>query len=112
MLPPNMQGDPPMNWLGRISVMTVAAALGAAVLHGQASRSTATALPDWSGVWAMQGGTVFDRATIKPPNAGVNSPDAREFPPYNAEWEAKYAANLKRVAAGTFPDPISTCGTP
>jgi hypothetical protein len=105
-----------MKWLGRISVVSVILAgtvlLGAAVLHGQAGRPAASALPDWSGVWAMQGGTVFDRGTMKPPNAGVNTPDAREFPPYNAEWEAKYVANLKRVAAGTFPDPISTCGTP
>ena len=22
-------------------------------------------LPDWSGVWAMNGGTVFDRATVE-----------------------------------------------
>jgi hypothetical protein len=60
----------------------------------------------------MQGGTVFDRGTIKPPNATVNTPGARESPPYNAEWEAKYVANLKRVNDGSFPDPISTCGTP
>jgi hypothetical protein len=103
-----------MNWLGRISVVALAALLGAAAPHAQAQagRPAAAALPDWSGVWAMQGGTVFDRGTMKPPNAGVNDPNAREFPPYNAQWEAKYVANLTRVAAGTFPDPISTCGTP
>ena len=101
-----------MNWFGRISVAAaVALVLGTTVLDGQGSRPSAS-LPDWSGVWAMQGGTVFDRATIKPPNATVNTPGAREFPPYNAEWEAKYVANLKRVADGSFPDPISTCGTP
>ena len=102
-----------MSWLGRISVVSAAVTLAAAVLHGQASRPAPTALPDWSGVWAMQGGTVFDRATVKPPNAGVNDPvTPREFPPYNAEWEAKYVANNERAKTGTFPDPISTCGTP
>lgn len=102
-----------MNRFGRISVFSLAATtLAVAALHGQGSRP-AVALPDWSGVWAMQGPTVFDTATVKPPNAGVNDPvTPREFPPYNAEWESRYVANNERAKAGKFPDPISTCGTP
>jgi hypothetical protein len=70
------------------------------------------ALPDWSGVWAMEGGTVFDRATVQPPNGRAGEPGVREFPPYNAEWEAKYLKNIEMVKQGRFPDPISVCGVP
>ena len=79
--------------------------------RGQTAKPAAP-LPDWSGVWAMQGGNVFDRATVQPPNGRAGDPGVRSFPPYTDAWEAKYRANLARVAAGTFPDPISTCGTP
>jgi hypothetical protein len=70
------------------------------------------ALPDWSGLWTLEGGTVFDRATVQPPEGRAGSPGVREYPPYNEEWEARYLANIERVNAGTFPDPISQCGTP
>jgi hypothetical protein len=88
------------------AVLVWAAAAGAA--HGQA----AGALPDRSGVWAKQGGTIFDRGTVQPPNGNAGSPGVREFPPYNDEWEARYRKNIERVNQGTFADPISTCGTP
>ncbi|MBM3818340.1 MAG: hypothetical protein FJW14_04860 [Acidimicrobiia bacterium] len=90
---------------------TVVIAIAAVVLCG--ASGSAQTLPDWSGVWAMQGGTIFDRATVKPPNAGANDPvTPREYPPYNAEWEAKYVANNERAKKGVFPDPGTTCGTP
>lgn len=69
-------------------------------------------LPDWSGVWEMVDGTVFDRATIDPPDARAGDPGAREYPPYNEEWEAKYLRNIELVAQDRFPDPVSTCGVP
>lgn len=69
-------------------------------------------LPDWSGVWAMQGGTVFDRATVQPPAGRTGQPGVREFPPYNEEWEAIYRSNIELVKQGRFPDPISVCGVP
>jgi hypothetical protein len=95
-----------------ISALLLALGFSAVAIHAQGARS-APALPDWSGVWQMQGGTVFDRATVQPPNAGVNDPiTPREFPPYNAEWEKRYVANNERAKKGMFPDPISTCGTP
>lgn len=70
------------------------------------------ALPDWSGVWQMTSNTVFDQATVDPPGGSSNAPGTREYPPYNDEWEVKYAANRERVRLGQFPDPITTCGTP
>lgn len=69
-------------------------------------------LPDWGGLWSMQGGTVFDRASVQPPDGRAGEPGVREFPPYTEEWEARYRKNLEQVAADRFADPISTCGTP
>ncbi len=81
------------------------------VAHGQATPPPA-ALPDWSGVWAMQGPTVFDRATVRPPDGRAGDAGVREFPPYNDEWEAKYKKNIDLIAKGRLADPITTCGTP
>ena len=68
-------------------------------------------LPDWSGVWQMVGGTVFDRATASG-QGGALSAGLRQRPPYNAEWEAIYQRNLKLRDENRLPDPINTCGTP
>jgi hypothetical protein len=67
--------------------------------------------PDWTGVWQMQGGTVFDRAT-QAGQGGALSKGVRERPPYNAEWEKRYQRNLKLRDDEKLPDPINTCGTP
>jgi len=68
-------------------------------------------LPDWSGAWERLGHSVFDPSTVV--GEGLSgSPGVREFPPYNAEWEAKYERNLALRDAGMLPDPISVCGTP
>ena len=71
----------------------------------------AQTLPDWTGVWQMVGGTVFDRATMTG-QGGALTPGVRERPPYNAQWEAIYQRNLKLRDQGQLPDPINTCGTP
>jgi len=104
-------------WMGRLvlaAVSVVAAGIGVVtVTSAQAPpRAAAAGLPDWSGVWGMEGGTVFDRATVQPPNGRAGEPGVREFPPYNDEWEAKYRANIELVKQGRFPDPISVCGVP
>ena len=75
------------------------------------AQSTSTALPDWSGVWQMVGGTVFDRATATGPGA-VLTPGLRSRPPYNPKYEAIYSRNVKLRDQGQLPDPINTCGTP
>ncbi len=68
-------------------------------------------LPDWSGAWAMVGGTVFDAAT-QTGTGGSITPGVREHPPYNAEWEAIYARNLALRDKGLFPDTQTNCGVP
>jgi hypothetical protein len=102
----------------RIVRLTVAVivAVGAGTVASRVADAQAparpAALPDWSGVWAMQGGTVFDRATVQPPDGRAGEPGVREFPPYNDEWEAKYRKNVELIKQGVFPDPISVCGVP
>ena len=95
-----------MRSLGTL-VMVLAVTAGA-----QAQSPSSRPLPDWSGVWAMQGNTVFDRASVQPPTGRAGDAGVREAPPYNDEWEAIYRRNIDRVKAGAFPDPVSTCGTP
>jgi hypothetical protein len=88
----------------------LAAVWACALVAAPAGAQTQT-LPDWSGVWAMVGGTVFDRATASG-EGGALSAGLRQRPPYNAEWEAIYQRNLKLRDAAQLPDPINTCGTP
>ena len=102
--------------LNRTRLAALATGVAFALLAGAVSAAAQPAktfdLPDWKGVWQMQGGTVFDRASAEPPQGGAGQPGTRERPPYNAEWEAKYLKNIKGVADGTWPDPISFCGIP
>lgn len=69
-------------------------------------------LPDWSGVWQMIGPTVFDGATVEPPDGRAGNPGVRESPPYNGEWAALYQRHVALVAEGRFPDPNTRCGIP
>jgi hypothetical protein len=96
----------------RSAVFAFAVAASGALLVEGACAQAAHALPDWSGVWAMEGGTIFDRATVQPPNGRSGQPGVREFPPYTEEWEAIYRRNIELVKEGRFPDPISACGVP
>jgi hypothetical protein len=80
-------------------------------VYGQSSPSPG-ALPDWSGTWAMQGPTIFDSASVQPRNGRAGEPGVREFPPYTDEWEALYKTHIELIKQATFPDPVSTCGTP
>jgi hypothetical protein len=86
-------------------------AFGALVVDA-AFAQVARPLPDWSGVWAMEGNTVFDRGTVQPSDGRSGQPGVREFPPYNEQWEAIYRRNIELVKQGRFPDPISVCGVP
>ena len=86
------------------------AAAPALAAPAPAQPRTMAELPDWSGVWQRIGTNVFDPATATPGGAG--NPGVRAFPPYNATWEAKYLANIEKVKADTFPDPLTYCGIP
>ena len=68
-------------------------------------------LPDWSGLWGMYGGTVFDRAT-QTGAGGVVTPGVREHPPYNAEYEKIYEGHLALRDKDRYPDVITNCGVP
>ena len=97
-----------------LAVAACAVAIGVAIggVSGQTNTPAPAALPDWSGVWQMVGPTVFDRASVQPQNGRAGEPGVREFPPYTDQYEAIYRKNMERIKNGTFPDPISTCGTP
>ena len=91
-------------------LLTTVVACG--VAQAQAPAGTGFNPGDYTGVWRMMGGTIFDRSTAEPANAAAGQPGARERPPYNAEWEKKYLARIELVKQDKLPDPISNCGTP
>ena len=95
-----------------LAVKTAAAALALLLAQPASAQSAPADLPDWTGVWEMVGGTLFDRSTAEPPDGRSGEPGVRQRPPYNAEWEAKYLANIERARQDRFPDPVTTCGTP
>ena len=68
-------------------------------------------LPDWSGVWSMMGGTVFDRATQTGQGGSIDK-GVREHPPYNTAYEKLYLEHLALRDAGRYPDVIGFCGIP
>ena len=76
-----------------VAVVTLCASI-----TGAAQSPAPVSLPDWSGIWAMQGNTVFDRATVQPPTGRAGEAGVRESPPYNEEWEAIYRKNIERVS--------------
>ncbi len=95
-------------WLGALSLCVLAQAAHAAPYK----MPSYDELPDWSGVWESVGGTTFDLSTADPKGVRAGTAGARQHPPYNAEWEAKYQANIAKVATGTLPDFNSYCGIP
>ena len=93
------------------ALVAVAATLLLMADAGMAQTYEFDALPDWSGAWALEGGTVFDRATWTG-GGGAVTVGSRAHPPYNAEWEAIYQRHLKLRDEFRFPDTNSTCGIP
>ena len=80
--------------------------------HGQDGTVTPfDKLPDWSGVWSMTGGTVFDTAT-QTGKGGSVTPGVREHPPYNAEYEKIYTGHLALRDEDRYPDVQTNCGVP
>ena len=85
--------------------------LAPSLSFGQDAVTPFDKLPDWSGVWSMMGGTIFDRAT-QTGEGGSVTPGVREHPPYNAEYEKKYMAHLALRDADRYPDVQTNCGVP
>jgi hypothetical protein len=86
---------------------------------GSAHAATAPAkLPDWSGIWNPAEKNVFDPNALPPPKEGSvtaflpEASYAREYPPYNAEYEARYEATLAKTASGIATDPSGMCWPP
>ena len=50
-------------------------------------------LPDWSGVWGMVGPTVFDRATVQPPDGRAGTPGVREQYPSTSIYARRGIGN-------------------
>ena len=64
-----------------LSAAVFAAIFGLTSAIGVRAQGPRVALPDWTGVWAMQGNTIFDRASVQPPNGRAGEPGVRESPP-------------------------------
>ena len=106
-----------MNLLSRCPLTkTLLGAAAALTLSLPTSRAEAAApsvaLPDWSGLWQMVGGSIWEPDKVTPPGGGSGQPGVREHPPYNAVWEKKYDENIDKITRDLFPDPISFCGVP
>jgi hypothetical protein len=57
-------------------------------------------LPDWSGIWVMEGRIMFDNSGKDP---------TRQFPPYKPQYEKKYAKIVADAVAGKEFDPLTYC---
>jgi len=68
-------------------------------------------LPDWTGLWSMMGGTVFDTAS-QTGKGGVTTHGVREHPPYTPAYEKIYQDHLALRDADHFPDILTNCGVP
>jgi len=102
-----------MDMSGRLAAAALALlALALAQPAAAAPAAAWAALPDWSGVWQMQGSTVFDESTRNDAPGRAGSAGVRERPPYNARWEERYLKNIQGVTDGTLPDPLTYCGIP
>src|SRR4051812_9118900 len=92
--------------------LSVSLLLVPSLSFGQApAAATWDKLPDWSGVWAMMGGTIFYRAT-QTGEGGSVTPGVREHPPYNAQYEKMYMDHLALRDADRYPDVQTNCGVP
>ena len=96
------------------AVLMLAAGLAACDRTGTPAETAAddkakafAALPDWSGIWMGVGTTLFEQRDGAA-SLNANNPNARDFPPYNPEWEAAYNKFLNEVVKlGKFSDPLS-----
>src|SRR5689334_18078832 len=77
-----------------------AAAASAAATRPAVTKMTWETLPDWSGLWTMEGRIIFDNSGTDP---------HREFAPLKPEYEAKYAQVVKDAINGKEFHPLTHC---
>ena len=95
-----------MNLNGTTSALLLAAGMVLVLSPAVRAADAPAKLPDWSGVWESPS-SLFE---LGKGFRTVNDPNSRDFPPYNAAWEARYEAFLKNVVwTGKFVDPINQC---
>jgi hypothetical protein len=88
-----------------LPLLLIGPAIGQTTQNSKAKLDQYAKLPDWSGVWKLKG---------SPALLGVEDgksfvPGVRDYPPYNAEWEAKYKENLIRAehqGDAKYPNPL------
>jgi hypothetical protein len=86
--------------LAVIGLMLFIGAAAHAQLNAPQRVRAFAALPDWTGLWEAE--AWVGKTVAGPPPGGLPAVLAKaslsKAPPYNAEWEAKYQADLKRAA--------------
>ena len=96
---------------GALVMLSAALLLSPTAVRAQTGMVPFDKLPDWSGVWSMMGGTIFDRAS-QTGKGGATDAGVREHPPYTPAYEKIYAEHLALRDADRFPDVITNCGVP
>lgn len=95
-----------------LATVSSALVLAPSVSYGQTGTLTPfDKLPDWSGVWSMTGGTVFDTVS-QTGKGGSVTPGVREHPPYSAAYEKIYTGHLALRDEDRYPDVQTNCGVP
>ena len=105
---------------GRIKRSAARAAIGALGLLAMAGAATAAALPDWSGIWNPRERNLFDPSSLKPSEQKTRDTASslfeasylRMYPPYRADYEARYESTLKATGEGRASDPTAGCLPP
>jgi hypothetical protein len=86
--------------------VAVQAAFAQATLNSPDRLKQFAPLPDWKGIWRTVGSSAL---LEKESGVQMFKPGNRNHPPYNAEWEAKYQANLVRAEHQgdlSYPNPL------
>ncbi len=87
-------------WAGGLATAETKSASAAPAASATVSKMTWDKLPDWSGVWTMEGRIIFDNSGSDP---------HRQFPPLKPEYEAKYAKVVQDAINGKEFDPLTHC---
>ena len=90
-----------------LAILLLALLVGVADVHAQAGSQQQqrvrkfAALPDWTGIWEAEAWT--QRTAAGRPAGGIAEVRSKAalmgHPPYKPEWEARYQAGLKTLAA-------------